>query len=83
MSDSWLYADLVTVILFMSSNGSGSMEFSIRGQDLDAFFPIQVSFFSRSVYSDVDIESVFRIDDNSPVRYGFEKLLSTDSYQIV
>uniref|UniRef100_K3WED7 Coatomer subunit delta n=1 Tax=Globisporangium ultimum (strain ATCC 200006 / CBS 805.95 / DAOM BR144) TaxID=431595 RepID=K3WED7_GLOUD len=66
-----------------SSNGSGSMEFSIRGHDLDAFFPIQVSFFSRSVYSDVDIESVFNIEDNSPISYGFEKLLSTDSYQIV
>ncbi|TYZ60996.1 hypothetical protein PybrP1_005351 [[Pythium] brassicae (nom. inval.)] len=64
-------------------NGSGAMEFSVRGHDLDAFFPIQVSFFSRSVYSDVDVESVFRIDDNAPVGFGFEKLLSTDSYQIV
>lgn len=59
------------------------MEFSIRGHDLDAFFPIQVSFFSRSVYSDVDIDAVFRIDDGSPVGFGFEKLLSTDAYQIV
>lgn len=67
----------------LCSNGSGSMEFSIRGHDLDAFFPIQVSFFSRTVYSDVDVESAFRIDDNAPVGFGFEKLLSTDSYQIV
>lgn len=50
---------------------------------MDAFFPIAVSFFSRSVYSDVDVEAVAKVEDNSPVRFGAEKLLSSESYQIV
>ncbi|KAI9921539.1 hypothetical protein PsorP6_002532 [Peronosclerospora sorghi] len=66
-----------------SANNSGTLEFSIRGNDIDAFFPIAVSFFSRSVYSDAEVEAVQKIEDNSPVVFGFEKLLSTDSYQIV
>ncbi|TMW63579.1 hypothetical protein Poli38472_002520 [Pythium oligandrum] len=66
-----------------SSNNSGTLEFSIRGDSLDAFFPLAVSFFSRSVYSDVDIEAVVKADDHSPVQFGFEKLLSTENYQIV
>lgn len=50
---------------------------------MDAFFPIAVSFFSRTVYSDVQVEAVARTDDNSPIQFGFEKLLSTEAYQIV
>lgn len=66
-----------------SANNSGTLEFSIRGNNMDAFFPISVSFFSRSVYSDVQVEAVQKIEDGSPIAFGFEKLLSTDSYQIV
>ncbi|KAG3120983.1 Coatomer subunit delta [Phytophthora idaei] len=66
-----------------SANNSGTLEFSIRGNNIDAFFPISVSFFSRSVYSDVQVEAVQKVEDGSPIAFGFEKLLSTDSYQIV
>lgn len=64
-------------------NASGTLEFTVRGNNLDAFFPIAVSFFSRSVYSDVDVEAVAKVEDNSPVRFSAEKLLSSESYQIV
>jgi hypothetical protein len=50
---------------------------------MDVFFPLNVSFFSRNVYSDVDVEAVTKVDDNSPIQFGFEKLLSTENYQIV
>uniref|UniRef100_M4BDM8 Coatomer subunit delta n=1 Tax=Hyaloperonospora arabidopsidis (strain Emoy2) TaxID=559515 RepID=M4BDM8_HYAAE len=66
-----------------STNNSGTLEFTIRGNNMDAFFPISVSFFSRSVYSDVQVESVQKIEDGSAIAFGFEKLLSTDSYRIV
>ncbi|CAI5715362.1 unnamed protein product [Peronospora farinosa] len=65
------------------ANNSGTLEFSIGGNNIDAFFPISVSFFSRSVYSDVQVETVEKIEDGSPIVFGFEKLLSTDSYEIV
>ncbi|RLN75134.1 hypothetical protein BBJ28_00011875 [Nothophytophthora sp. Chile5] len=66
-----------------SANNSGTLEFSVRGDNLDAFFPISVSFFSRNVYSAVEVEAVQKVEDGSAVAFGFEKLLSTDSYQIV
>ncbi|OQS01160.1 coatomer subunit delta [Achlya hypogyna] len=64
------------------SNSSGSLEFGIRGNDLDAFFPIHVSFFSRSIYCDLAVDSVLRIADGSAVKYGFDQLVSTDTYVI-
>jgi coatomer subunit delta len=67
----------------MTRNNSGTLEFAVPGNNLDVFFPLAVSFFSRSVYSDVDIEAVAKVADNSPVQFGFEKLLSTENYQIV
>ncbi|RLN46336.1 hypothetical protein BBJ29_009387 [Phytophthora kernoviae] len=66
-----------------SANNSGTMEFTVRGNNIDSFFPISVSFFSRNVYSDVEVEAVQKVEDGSPIAFGFEKLLSTDSYQIV
>lgn len=67
----------------MFRNNSGTLEFSVGGRNIDAFFPISVSFFSRSVYSDVQVETVEKIEDGASIVFGFEKLLSTDSYQIV
>ncbi|TDH65551.1 hypothetical protein CCR75_005697 [Bremia lactucae] len=66
-----------------STNNTGTLEFTIRGNKVDAFFPISVSFFSRNVYSDVIVEAVQKVDDGSSITFGFEKLLSANSYQIV
>ncbi|CAK4066305.1 unnamed protein product [Aphanomyces euteiches] len=65
-----------------SSNNTGSLEFSIRGSNLDAYFPIQVSFYSRSTYCDLSVAQVLKTADQSPVQYGFDQLVSTESYVI-
>ncbi|CCI47024.1 unnamed protein product [Albugo candida] len=66
-----------------SSNSSGTLEFSIHGSNMDGFFPVTVSFFSRNVYCDVDVEAVFHADEHSSkIDFGFDKLLSTEAYQI-
>ncbi|DBA00988.1 TPA: hypothetical protein N0F65_006249 [Lagenidium giganteum] len=65
-----------------AGNNTGTLEFSVRSNNMDGFFPIAVNFFSRTVYSDVDVVAVAKVEDNSPVQFGFEKLLSTESYQI-
>ncbi|KAF0689781.1 Aste57867_18800 [Aphanomyces stellatus] len=64
------------------SNNTGSLEFSIRGTNLDAYFPIQVSFYSRTTYCDLAVEHVLRTSDQTPVQYGFDQLLSTESYVV-
>lgn len=64
-------------------NSSGTLEFSIHGSNMDGFFPVTVSFFSRNVYCDVDVEAVFHADEHSSkIDFGFDKLLSTEAYQI-
>ncbi|ETV83953.1 hypothetical protein H257_03332 [Aphanomyces astaci] len=65
-----------------SSNNSGSLEFTIRGTNLDAYFPIQVSFYSRTTYCDLAVDHVLKTSDQSPVQYGFDQLLSTESYVV-
>ena len=64
-------------------NSSGTLEFSIHGSNMDGFFPVSISFFSRNVYCDVQVEAVFLAEDHSSnIEFGFDKLLSTESYQI-
>jgi len=44
--------------LIDQSNASGSIEFSIPGVDVDAFFPVQISFQSKNLLCPIDITNV-------------------------
>lgn len=65
-----------------SENATGSLEFSIRSQDVDAFFPIHVSFYAHTPFSDLEIEQVQTIEGATPVTFAFNKLLTSDNYVV-
>ena len=72
-----------TVDLIDNSNRSGSMEMVVPNcNDADAFFPIDVSFASQQLMCEIAIDSVFRVQDGSPVRYAKRSALLVDSYQV-
>uniref|UniRef100_A0A8C9TZY3 Coatomer subunit delta n=1 Tax=Scleropages formosus TaxID=113540 RepID=A0A8C9TZY3_SCLFO len=63
-------------------NKTGSLEFSVAGQPSD-FFPIQVSFVSKSNYCDIQVTKVAQVDGDSPVRFSMETSLVVDKYEIL
>lgn len=75
--------ELVWEIPFIGkSNPSGGLEFSILQRDLNAFFPIVVSFHSQKLFCDVDVTSVRALDGNFPIQFGLSKSMSTEEYII-
>lgn len=68
--------------LIDSSNKTGSMEFSINGHP-DDFFPVTVSFVSKRLYCDIELNEVKMASDDSPVKFSSEVIFFVDKYEIV
>ncbi|KAI9026287.1 hypothetical protein DFJ74DRAFT_663805 [Hyaloraphidium curvatum] len=66
-----------------SSNRSGSLEFTVNSDNVNAFFPIKVTFSSSKSLFDIDINEVSSVDDDTPVQFSKEVSLMTEEYQIV
>jgi hypothetical protein len=64
------------------SNRTGTLEFNVDARDSDAFFPIVVSFQSKSLYYDVPVASVASIEHGTNINYSLNKSLTVDTYQI-
>ncbi|SCZ94410.1 BZ3500_MvSof-1268-A1-R1_Chr12-2g03881 [Microbotryum saponariae] len=62
---------------------SGSLEFEVDGDDVDAFFPVVVDFVSQKGLSGVEILSVTSPADQSQVDFSIDSLLAVDKYEVV
>ncbi|KDE04196.1 hypothetical protein MVLG_05357 [Microbotryum lychnidis-dioicae p1A1 Lamole] len=62
---------------------SGSLEFEVDGDDVDAFFPVVVDFVSQKGLSGVEILSVTNPADQSQVDFSIDSLLAVDKYEVV
>lgn len=63
-------------------NDTGSMEFSIRGADVDSFFPIRVQYSSNDTLCPVEVQSVVPLDSDKPFRFGIQKACTADEYTV-
>ncbi|XP_032672676.1 coatomer subunit delta [Odontomachus brunneus] len=72
-----------TLPLIDASTKSGSMEFSAPSSNSADFFPLQVSFSSKTPYVKIKISEVLHVDDASSVKFSVESVLYTDSYEVV
>ncbi|KAG6332026.1 hypothetical protein ID866_7065 [Astraeus odoratus] len=61
---------------------SGTLEFSVTGDDVAAFFPVQVTFVAQGSIAGVDITRVERVDGED-VAFSCERVVSTESYQVL
>lgn len=66
--------------LIDSSNSTGTLEFTIPGDDAEAFFPLEVAFYSEKIFCDVAVDAVRGVDDQEPIRYASSRSLVTDSF---
>jgi hypothetical protein len=64
-----------------ANNSTGSMEFSIAGNDTDAFFPIQVGFNSDTLLCPIDVTGIVSSADGSPIPNDLTRRFSPESYQ--
>lgn len=62
---------------------SGSMEFFALSATPADFFPIHVSFSSKTSYAKIKITEVLLVEDESPVKYSVETVFFTDNYEVV
>ncbi|KAF7282821.1 coatomer subunit delta isoform X2 [Rhynchophorus ferrugineus] len=69
--------------LIDSSNKTGSLEFTVARSIPDDFFPLSVSFTSRTSYASIKIIDALSVEDDSPVKYSVESVLYPDKYEIV
>lgn len=65
------------------NNSSGAMEFSVGGQNTEAFFPIIISFSSVSMLCPIEVIGVNAIEGGAPVSSTMSKHVLADSYQCV
>lgn len=66
-----------------ASAKSGSMEFSAPSSTPSDFFPLHVSFSSKTSYVNIKVTEVLLVEDESPVKYSVETVFFTDSYEVV
>jgi len=66
-----------------ANNKAGSLEFSCASSIPSDFFPLQVSFVSKTPYADLKAKEVLAIDDEAPVKFSKESFLYVDKYEIV
>ena len=64
------------------SNAAGSLEFNISQKLTDAFFPIDVSFTSPSLFCDVDVATITAAETDAPIMYGLTKIMAAEDYTI-
>jgi hypothetical protein len=67
-----------------ANNKQGSMEFSVGSSIPSDFFPIDVTFTSKTIYADLKPAQITFIDDEStPVKHSIETILYPEKYEIV
>ena len=69
-------------VILCHSNSTGSLEFRIRSGSTDGFFPIRVTFHTKSTYADIEVVGVETIESGQHVQFGYSKLLTVDSYMV-
>eukprot|EP00956_Cyclotella_meneghiniana_P031002 scaffold80153_cov77-Cyclotella_meneghiniana.AAC.4 len=66
-----------------ANNSTGSLEFSIAGNDEDVFFPVQIAFTSQSLMCPIEVMSLTNVESGSPIPNNMTVRLVPDSYQCV
>ncbi|KAI0050583.1 hypothetical protein FA95DRAFT_1555507 [Auriscalpium vulgare] len=72
-----------SIPLVNADERSGSLEFSISGDDVGAFFPVKVAFVGLGNIVGVRVASVSRVDSGEEVTFSEDATLAVDNYLVV
>lgn len=62
---------------------SGSLEFTVGGDDAGAFFPVKVAFIAQGSLMDLGVASVSRVDNGGDVVFSQDVTLAADEYLVI
>ena len=65
-----------------SENGSGNLEFSVKGGNEDDFFPTSVEFESGETFLKAEVTEVKLVDGETPVSFSQSRSLRVSNYTI-
>ncbi|XP_033213605.1 coatomer subunit delta [Belonocnema kinseyi] len=66
-----------------ASTKSGSMEFSAPCSTPSDFFPLHISFSSKTSYAKIKVLDVLLVEDESPVKHSVDTVFFTENYEVV
>ena len=69
--------------LIDDSNAQGSLEFTCSSDDVGMFFPVKVSFTSKTSFCGVDVENVVDFNDQSEIPHSKTVVCLTEEYSVV
>ena len=72
-----------TIPLVNAEDRTGTLEFSINGNDVNSFFPVQVSFVGLGNTVGVRVASVSRVDNGEDVVFSEDAGFITDNYLVI
>ncbi|KDQ62900.1 hypothetical protein JAAARDRAFT_168200 [Jaapia argillacea MUCL 33604] len=72
-----------TIPLISSSNSSGSLEFTVGGDDAGAFFPVRATFVGQGSMAGVHVTSVTQADNGAETVFSEDASVTTEDYLIV
>lgn len=64
-------------------NRSGSLEFTVGGDDAGAFFPVKVAFVGQGSMAGVAAANITRIDNGEEATFSVDSIVTADSYLVV
>jgi len=68
-----------SIPLINADDKSGSLEFSVAGDDTGSFFPVKVSFVAQGSLAGVSVTSVDLVD-GGPATFSQEAVMSIENY---
>ncbi|OBZ79691.1 Coatomer subunit delta [Grifola frondosa] len=72
-----------SIPLVNAEERSGSLEFTVGGDDPGAFFPVQVAFVGQGSVAGVRLASVTRVDNGEEVVFSEDATVTVDNYTVV
>lgn len=63
-----------------SDNSSGSLEFSVSGDDVAAFFPVKVAFIGAGSMAGISVASIAAIEGGTDTVFSQDATVTADEY---
>ncbi|CDO73414.1 hypothetical protein BN946_scf185013.g48 [Trametes cinnabarina] len=72
-----------SIPLINAEERSGSLEFSVGGDDTGVFFPVRVSFVGEGSIAGVHLASVTRVEGGDEVTFSEDATITVENYTVV
>ena len=72
-----------SVPLISAAERSGSLEFTVGGDDAGTFFPVKVSFVAEGTVVDLGVESVLKVENSEEVVFSQQASVVAEEYVVL